>query len=339
MTSCRGSCRRGSSRRARRRRCPDSARCRTRCCRSTASARWASSRSRPAPSCSSCPARGATSTTRRWRARSPPDSPALEILVCRPGAAAGRSPPLPPPAGRTRRRRRAPVRWYYYTSGTTADPKGAQHTDAPSVPARSACASGSRSTESDRIGACSRSPTSAAAVCIFSALAFGCTMIVVEGFDAETTPPRARAERSDARRRRDAVPHGLPRVPAQPSRGRAAVPEGARVHRRRRAEAAATALRRQVRARRRRRRFGLRDDRGADRHDGLRSRLRRDARQHRRRGRHRRRSDHGRRSTAREPAVGEEGEIRAQGADAHAGLHRLDARRGRVRRQRLLPHR
>ena len=65
-----------------------------------------------------------------WRARSPPRTPGLEVLVVRPQAARGR-----PGVARRRwrrpviARRRRPVRWVFYTSGTTADPKGAQHTD------------------------------------------------------------------------------------------------------------------------------------------------------------------------------------------------------------------
>ena len=83
-----------------------------------------------------------------------------------------------------------PVRWYYYTSGTTADPKGAQHTDAT---IRGRCGRHVRAARGHRVrpdrAVCSRSPMSRDAVYIFSALAFGCTMIVVEGFDPETTPP------------------------------------------------------------------------------------------------------------------------------------------------------
>jgi acyl-CoA synthetase (AMP-forming)/AMP-acid ligase II len=44
-------------------------------------------------------------------------------------------------------------------------------------------------TEADRIGCVFPFTHVAGAVYIFSALAFGCTMIVVEGFDAEATPP------------------------------------------------------------------------------------------------------------------------------------------------------
>ena len=60
------------------------------------------------------------------------DQPGLEVLVADHVAAPGR----PRDAAAAARRRcidgphDLPIRWYYYTSGTTADPKGAQHTDA-----------------------------------------------------------------------------------------------------------------------------------------------------------------------------------------------------------------
>ena len=48
----------------------------------------------------------------------------------------------------------APVRWIFYTSGTTADPKGARHTD-PSVPPASvdALTDGLEITDADRVRA------------------------------------------------------------------------------------------------------------------------------------------------------------------------------------------
>src|SRR5205823_1357166 len=55
--------------------------------------------------------------------------PGLDVLIVDrklPDAdPASLAPPLPPPSSPDD----APVRWAFYTSGTTADPKGAQHTD------------------------------------------------------------------------------------------------------------------------------------------------------------------------------------------------------------------
>lgn len=82
-----------------------------------------------------------------------------------------------------------PVRWYYYTSGTTADPKGAQHTDASIKAAAVGMCERLEVTEADRIGCVFPFTHIAGAVYIFSALAYGCTMLVVETFDAEATPP------------------------------------------------------------------------------------------------------------------------------------------------------
>jgi acyl-CoA synthetase (AMP-forming)/AMP-acid ligase II len=82
-----------------------------------------------------------------------------------------------------------PIRWYYYTSGTTADPKGAQHTDASIKAAAIGMCERLEVTEDDRIGCVFPFTHVAGAVYIFSALAYGCTMLVVEAFDAQATPP------------------------------------------------------------------------------------------------------------------------------------------------------
>ena len=52
----------------------------------------------------------------------------LEVLVVRPALPEGDPATLPPPPA-TPDDGDLPVRWLFYTSGTTADPKGAQHTD------------------------------------------------------------------------------------------------------------------------------------------------------------------------------------------------------------------
>jgi acyl-CoA synthetase (AMP-forming)/AMP-acid ligase II len=53
------------------------------------------------------------------------DGGALEVLVADKALPQGDPSTLPPPPDPGEE----PVRWYFYTSGTTADPKGAQHTD------------------------------------------------------------------------------------------------------------------------------------------------------------------------------------------------------------------
>lgn len=76
------------------------------------------------------------------------------------------------------------VRWLYYTSGTTADPKGARHTDASIDAAARGMCEALAVTEDDRIGCVFPFTHIAGAVYVFSAMRFGCTMIVVEAFDA-----------------------------------------------------------------------------------------------------------------------------------------------------------
>jgi acyl-CoA synthetase (AMP-forming)/AMP-acid ligase II len=56
------------------------------------------------------------------------DLPSLEILVCDRELPEGDPGSLPPPPAKSKAAD-APVRWVFYTSGTTADPKGARHTD------------------------------------------------------------------------------------------------------------------------------------------------------------------------------------------------------------------
>src|SRR6478735_9064149 len=66
------------------------------------------------------------------------DEPALRTLVCDRHLPEGDPGVLPPAPGVLTDPASAPVRWIYYTSGTTADPKGARHTD-PSVRAGAVC--------------------------------------------------------------------------------------------------------------------------------------------------------------------------------------------------------
>jgi len=115
--------------------------------------------------------------------------PGLEVLVANRALPQGDPTQLPPPPMPPDDVADLPVRWYYYTSGTTADPKGAQHTDATIKAAAVGMCERLEVAASDRIGCVFPFTHIAGAVYIFSALTYGCTMIVVEGFDAEATPP------------------------------------------------------------------------------------------------------------------------------------------------------
>ena len=256
---------------ARARRCARraSARCRTRCCRSTASARSASSPSRPARTSSSSRRSGglrlrgdgagrSSAGSRRSRCSSvDSDLPEGDPRRCR------RRRPRP-----ANRRRRA-VRWVFYTSGTTADPKGARHTD-PTIVAVGVRDGRRRSSCSPRTGprSSSRSRTSAGSA--------GCSRLHDVGRQerrrrgvrpAHDDPGHA-AGAGHARGRGHRVPPRLPRRAArEPGPDRCSPRCG--LPRRRRAEAAAAALRHQGRDRRRRHRVGLRAHRVPDPRDGV----------------------------------------------------------------------
>lgn len=115
------------------------------------------------------------------------EQPGMQVLVVDHALPQGDPAALPPapapsPSGDL------PIRWYYYTSGTTADPKGAQHTDGTIWGATVGMCERLEVVESDRIGCVFPFTHIAGAVYIMSALGYGCTMLVVEAFDPATTP-------------------------------------------------------------------------------------------------------------------------------------------------------
>jgi len=118
------------------------------------------------------------------------DIPGLELLVLDAGLPeAGQAAPVTETEG-------DPVRWIFYTSGTTADPKGARHTDA-TVLASSRCM-GERlaCTEEDRVGMVF--PAAHIGGCgtwLGAALMYGSTLILDSVFDAERSTELQRRER------------------------------------------------------------------------------------------------------------------------------------------------
>src|SRR3546814_20186550 len=75
----------------------------------------------------------------------------LDVLVCDKALPQGDPAALPPPPDPSIDE----VRWYFFTSGTTADPKGAQHTDRTILPGSlglNACRAVTVSTEDRRVG-------------------------------------------------------------------------------------------------------------------------------------------------------------------------------------------
>ncbi len=117
------------------------------------------------------------------------DQAGLEILVVDKALPQGDPTQLPPTPAAPDDPADLDVRWYYYTSGTTADPKGARHTDMTIDAAARGMCEALEVTEHDRVGCVFPFTHIAGAVYVFSAMRYGCTMIVVEAFDAQTTPP------------------------------------------------------------------------------------------------------------------------------------------------------
>ncbi len=115
--------------------------------------------------------------------------PGLGVLVADHELPQGDPSALPPAPVGPEDPAELPVRFYYYTSGTTADPKGAQHTDMTIDAAARGMCDQLEVTADDRIGCVFPFTHIAGAVYVVSALRYGCTMIVVEAFDAQTTPP------------------------------------------------------------------------------------------------------------------------------------------------------
>jgi cyclohexanecarboxylate-CoA ligase len=117
------------------------------------------------------------------------DGDGPEVLVVDRVLPDGDPSTLPPPPPTPDDPSELPVRWYYYTSGTTADPKGARHTDMTiDAAARGMCEALDVGAE-DRVGCVFPFTHIAGAVYVLSALRYGCAMIVVEAFDPQTTPP------------------------------------------------------------------------------------------------------------------------------------------------------
>ena len=93
-------------------------------------------------------------------------------------------PPLPDPLDADDQ----PVRWLFYTSGTTADPKGAQHTDASIAAVAAGMGQRLALIEADRNALVFPFTHIGGITWLFTTLQFGCSQILMEGFDPEETP-------------------------------------------------------------------------------------------------------------------------------------------------------
>jgi len=92
-----------------------------------------------------------------------------------------------PPAPKTTSPEDAPVRWLFYTSGTTADPKGAQHTDYTIAATALGMSERLALTPDDRSGVVFPFTHIAGPIWLMSALMTGCTLIIDEAFDPVRT--------------------------------------------------------------------------------------------------------------------------------------------------------
>jgi acyl-CoA synthetase (AMP-forming)/AMP-acid ligase II len=94
-----------------------------------------------------------------------------------------RLPPLPDPLDPEDQ----PVRWLFYTSGTTAEPKGAQHTDATIAVAARGMGDRLALIESDRAALVFPFTHIGGITWLFRSLMFGNALILVEAFDPDGT--------------------------------------------------------------------------------------------------------------------------------------------------------
>ena len=110
------------------------------------------------------------------------------------------------------------MRWVFYTSGTTADPKGAQHTDLTVLASALAMSECLDVVPEDVSGLVFPFTHIGGIGWLMAALISGCRVVITEGFDATRHAGAAREERRDSRGVGHAVSHGLPRRSARGTR-------------------------------------------------------------------------------------------------------------------------
>ena len=120
-------------------------------------------------------------------------SAAIEVVVVDgddslPVAAVASLPPLAQDEKRGKHES-PPPRWVFYTSGTTADPKGALHTDPTLMAASRGMSLALDLQPDDRVAMVFPFTHIGGIGWLFSALLTGCSLIVVEAFDPATTVP------------------------------------------------------------------------------------------------------------------------------------------------------
>ncbi len=116
---------------------------------------------------------------------------AARLLLIDDAAPTGDPQALPPPPASD-----AQVRWIFYTSGTTADPKGAMHTDSSAIAGGAGMVEGLQITPDDRVGMVFPvAHIGGCAVWQTAALLSGCALVMTEYVEPDTVVDLLRRER------------------------------------------------------------------------------------------------------------------------------------------------
>ncbi|HJP66739.1 MAG TPA: AMP-binding protein [Actinomycetota bacterium] len=115
------------------------------------------------------------------------DSDNAEVLVADRELPEGDPSTLPPPPPPPMAAADAPVRWLFYTSGTTAEPKGAQHTDATIMAIGRGMSDRLAMVPDDRNALCFPFTHIGGIVWLFSSLLVGFVNLIDEAFDPVRT--------------------------------------------------------------------------------------------------------------------------------------------------------
>ncbi len=116
--------------------------------------------------------------------------PGLEVLVANRSLPQGDPKTLPPAPDPTA----DDVRWYFYTSGTTSDPKGAQHTDRTVAASAVAMAQALELVDTDRAALVFPFTHIGGIGWLYASLLTGCQLVFTEAFDPTATPELLRRE-------------------------------------------------------------------------------------------------------------------------------------------------
>ena len=114
--------------------------------------------------------------------------PSMAVLVADRSLPSGDPSALPPAPAVPARASDAAVRWLFYTSGTTADPKGAQHTDVTVMASALAMSECMAITAEDRAALVFPFTHIGGIGWLMAALFTGCRLLVTEAFDPVATP-------------------------------------------------------------------------------------------------------------------------------------------------------